>query len=81
MLREWFILKPARGKHKNKISLSREKPDLPRWSDFMFQLNEEEYQALRSQFATLKPGRGTTQAEENMKWRFFDDGSRPQAES
>ncbi|MCK5505442.1 MAG: ORF6N domain-containing protein, partial [Thermodesulfovibrionia bacterium] len=26
--------------------------------DFMFRLNEEEYQALRSQIATLKPGRG-----------------------
>lgn len=27
-------------------------------SDFMFQLNKEEYVTLRSQFATLKQGRG-----------------------
>ncbi|MDO8413724.1 MAG: ORF6N domain-containing protein [Gallionellaceae bacterium] len=27
-------------------------------ADFMFQLTEEEWAALRSQFATLKPGRG-----------------------
>ena len=26
--------------------------------DFMFQLTRAEYEALRSQFATLKPGRG-----------------------
>ncbi|RJQ13932.1 MAG: ORF6N domain-containing protein, partial [Nitrospiraceae bacterium] len=26
--------------------------------DFMFQLNEEEHQSLRSHFATLKKGRG-----------------------
>lgn len=26
--------------------------------DFMFQLTEEEWESLRSQFATLKPGRG-----------------------
>ena len=27
--------------------------------DFMFQLNEEEHQSLRSHFATLKKGRGS----------------------
>lgn len=27
-------------------------------SDFMFQLNEEEFESLRSQFVTLKKGRG-----------------------
>jgi hypothetical protein len=38
----------------------------------MFQLNEEEYQALRSQFATLKPGRG--QHRKYLPYVFAEQG-------
>ena len=42
-------------------------------SDFMFQLNEEEYAALRSQFATLKTGRG--QHRKYLPYVFTEHGA------
>ena len=41
-------------------------------SDFMFQLNEEEYAALRSQIVTLKPGRG--QHRKYLPYAFTEQG-------
>lgn len=41
--------------------------------DFMFQLTAEEYAALRSQFATLKPGRG--QHRKYMPYVFTEHGA------
>ena len=42
-------------------------------SDFMFQLTEEEYSALRSQFATLKTGRG--QHRKYLPYAFTEHGA------
>lgn len=41
--------------------------------DFMFQLNEEEYDSLRSQFATLKTGRG--QHRKYLPYVFTEHGA------
>lgn len=41
--------------------------------DFMFQLSDEEYTALRSQFATLKTGRG--QHRKYMPYAFTEHGA------
>ena len=40
--------------------------------DFMFQLSEEEYESLRSQFATLKIGRGKHR--KYMPYAFTEKG-------
>lgn len=42
-------------------------------SDFMFPLTQEEYEALRSQFATLKPGRG--QHRKYLPYVFTEHGA------
>ena len=42
-------------------------------ADFMFQLTEEEWESLRSQFATLKPGRG--QHRKYMPYAFTEHGA------
>jgi len=42
-------------------------------SDFMFQLNAKEYDSLRSQFATLKPGRG--QHRKYLPYVFTEHGA------
>lgn len=41
-------------------------------SDFMFQLNEEEFESLRSQFVTLKKGRG--QHRKYLPYAFTEQG-------
>lgn len=41
-------------------------------TDFMFQLNAEEYAALISQFATSKPGRG---GRRKLPWAFTEHGA------
>lgn len=41
--------------------------------DFMFQLAQDEYEALRSQFATLKPGRG--QHRKYLPYVFTEHGA------
>ncbi len=42
-------------------------------ADFMFQLTEEEWESLRSQIATLKPGRG--QHRKYMPYAFTEHGA------
>jgi hypothetical protein len=42
-------------------------------ADFMFQLTEEEWESLRSQIATLKPGRG--QHRKYMPYAFTEHGT------
>ena len=44
--------------------------------DFLFQLTREEYEALRSQFATLKPGRG--RRGRGRRWRRWQGSERVQ---
>ena len=41
-------------------------------SDFMFHLSDEEYESLRSQFATSKPGRG---GRRYLPWVFTEHGA------